>query len=73
MEVFMNTDIIKGKWAEVKGKLRQQWGKLTDDEIEKMKGSQEELAGKLQKAYGYEKDKAHEEINTFIKKNKWDD
>jgi uncharacterized protein YjbJ (UPF0337 family) len=68
----MNKDIIQGKWVEVKGQLKQQWGKLTDDEITKMKGSYQELEGHLQKSYGYEKDKAKEEINNFIKKNKWD-
>jgi uncharacterized protein YjbJ (UPF0337 family) len=67
----MNKDIIQGKWEEVKGQLKQQWGKLTDDEITKMKGSYQELVGHLQKSYGYEKDKASEEINDFIKKNKW--
>ena len=65
----MNVDIIKGKWTEVKGKLRQQWGKLTDDEIQKMKGTNEELVGALQKAYGYEKDKAQEEINSFVSRD----
>lgn len=69
----MNTDIIKGHWHEVKGKLKQQWGKLTDDEITQMEGSSEELAGALQKAYGYEKEKAQKEIKKFIDDNKWKD
>ena len=67
----MNKDIIKGKWQEVKGKLRQQWGKLTDDEIGQMKGSYEELEGTLQKRYGYKKEEAQEQIETFVDKNKW--
>ena len=67
----MNTDIIKGQWHIIKGKLKEQWGKLTDDEITQMEGSSEELAGALQKAYGYEKDEANNEIKKFIDKNKW--
>lgn len=69
----MNIDTIKGRWHEIKGKVKQQWGKLTDDEISKMKGSTEELTGALQKAYGYEKDKAQKEIKKFIKTNNWED
>ena len=69
----MNTDIIKGHWHEIKGKLKKQWGKLTDDEITKMKGSSEELTGALQKAYGYEKDQAQKEIKQFIDENNWED
>lgn len=69
----MNTDIIQGKWHEIKGLLKKQWGKLTDDEIMKMKGSSQELAGALQKAYGYKKDEAQSEIKKFIDKQRWED
>lgn len=69
----MNTDIIKGHWHAIKGKLKQQWGKLTDDEIMKMQGTSEELAGALQKAYGYEKDEAQKEIKKFIDEKSWED
>lgn len=69
----MNIDIIKGHWHEIKGKLKTQWGKLTDDDIKKMEGSSEELSGALQKAYGYEKDQANKEIKKFIDQNKWTD
>ncbi|MBA3661813.1 MAG: CsbD family protein [Gammaproteobacteria bacterium] len=69
----MDTDIIKGKWTEIKGKVRQQWGKLTDDDISKMKGSYEELEGKLQQVYGYQKDQAKKEIDTFLEKHHWNE
>ena len=69
----MNIDIIKGQWHMIKGKLKEQWGKLTDDEITKMEGNSEELAGALQKAYGYDKDAAQKEIKKFIDTNKWND
>ena len=67
----MNKDIIKGKWKEIKGQLKQQWGKLTDDDIEKMQGNYEELEGVLQKNYGYQKDQAQKEIEAFVEKNHW--
>jgi len=69
----MNKDIIKGKWHEIKGKLKNQWGKLTDDEITQIHGSYEELEGILQKKYGYQKDQAEKEIQTFLDKNNWKD
>lgn len=69
----MNEDIIKGHWNEIKGKLKQQWGKLTDDDITQLKGSAEELGGLLQRRYGYEKEQAKQEIDNFIKNNKWND
>ena len=62
----MNKDIIKGNWKQLKGKVKQQWNKLTDDEIGQMEGSFEELEGILQKNYGYEKDQAKKEIDSFI-------
>lgn len=67
----MDKDIIKGNWKEIKGKLRQQWGKLTDDDVAKMKGSYEELEGLLQKSYGYQKDQVKKEINKFLDKNRF--
>ena len=69
----MNRDTIKGHWKEIKGKVRQQWGKLTDDQIAQMQGTYEELEGALQKNYGYQKEQAQKEIETFLKNNKWND
>lgn len=65
----MANDIIKGHWKEIKGKLKQQWGKLTDDDITTMEGNFEELSGKLQKSYGYQKEQAKKEIDDFLEKN----
>lgn len=69
----MNEDIVKGNWKEIKGKIRQQWGKLTDDDITKMQGTYEELEGKLQSTYGYQKDQTKKEINDFLDRNGWND
>jgi uncharacterized protein YjbJ (UPF0337 family) len=67
----MNKDIVQGNWTEIKGKLKQQWGKLTDDEISVMRGTYEELEGALQKSYGYEKDQAKKEIDAFLERNQY--
>jgi len=69
----MNKDIVEGNWHQIKGKLKQQWGKLTDDEITQMQGSYEKLEGTLQKKYGYQKDQAQKEIQAFLDKNSWKD
>lgn len=67
----MNKDIIKGKWKEIKGNLKKQFGKLTDDDLAQINGSYEELSGRLQKAYGYNKDRIDKEIDTFLTKYRY--
>jgi len=66
----MNTDIVKGRWKEMKGNIRKKWGKLTDDDVTTMQGTFEELSGKIQTIYGYQKDQADQEINDFINEEK---
>jgi uncharacterized protein YjbJ (UPF0337 family) len=62
----MNWDRIEGNWKEYAGKAKMQWGKLTDDDLTVVKGSREQLEGRLQKHYGYAKDKAKAEIDHWI-------
>ena len=64
----MNKDIIQGKWSEIKGNVKKQWGKLTDDELTQLKGTQEELSGLLQQKYGYKKEQAEKEVCEFYDK-----
>jgi uncharacterized protein YjbJ (UPF0337 family) len=59
-------EILTGKWHELKGKVRQQWGKLTEDDVTRMSGRMEELEGILQQRYGYDKAKAEAEINKWL-------
>jgi len=65
----MNKDIIEGNWTELKGKVRQQWADLTDDDVEHMKGTRQELSGLLQKKFGYQQDRVEQEIDKFLKRN----
>jgi uncharacterized protein YjbJ (UPF0337 family) len=62
----MNADILKGQWKEIKGEVKQKWGKLTDDDLTQIEGKEEQLLGLLQKRYGYAKEKAEEEYKEFI-------
>lgn len=59
-------DILFGRWHEIKGLVRAQWGKLTDDDLTKLSGKTEELAGLLQQRYGYGKAQAVNEINNWM-------
>lgn len=68
----MNSDILKGNWKEMKGKIKEAWGDLTDDEIKKVDGNYESLVGTIQKKYGETKERAEESINSFLKKMKED-
>ena len=58
----MNADTIKGNWKQLKGKIKEHWGKLTDDDLTVINGREEQLIGKLQERYGYTKEQAEREI-----------
>ena len=62
----MNGDMLAGNWIKFKGKVQQQWGKLTDSDLDKIEGKQKELIGHIQERYGYAKDRAEKEVNDFI-------
>ena len=62
----MNSDVLKGKWMEMKGTVKEQWGKLTDDELVEINGNREQLEGKIQAHYGYAKDQARKEVDDWI-------
>ena len=61
----MNWDRIKGNWREWKGKAKQQWGKLTDDDLDVVDGKREELAGKIQNRYGIAKEEAERQLDDW--------
>lgn len=63
----MNKDTFQGKWQEIKGSIKEKWGKLTNDDITMINGRREELLGSLQKRYGYAKEKAEQELASFEK------
>ena len=61
----MNWDTVAGNWTQLKGKVKEQWGKLTDDELDMIAGQRDQLAGRIQEAYGIGKDEAEAQIRTF--------
>ncbi len=62
----MDENILKGKWKELKGGIKEKWGKLTDDDLTEAEGKEEKLLGILQKRYGYTKEKARQEYDEFM-------
>jgi len=61
----MNKDIIAGNWKQLKGKVRQQWGKLTDDDFDVIAGRSTELAGRIQERYGISRDEAEKQVKDW--------
>jgi len=68
-DVEMNEDILAGKWKQIRGKAKQWWGDLTDDEMDQIAGKRDILVGKLQERYGYTKERAETEIDRFLEEN----
>lgn len=67
----MNSDRTAGVWRQIKGKVKEQWGKLTDDEIDQLEGRSEQLAGKLQEKYGLARDEAERQAREFRTRHNW--
>ena len=61
----MNKDTFEGNWKQFKGKVQEEWGKLTDDDLDIVEGKREQLAGRLQERYGLTKDAAERQIEEF--------
>lgn len=61
----MNWDRIGGNWKQMKGALKERWGKLTDDEFDQMAGQRDKLVGKIQERYGCAKDEAEKQVNEW--------
>ena len=63
----MNSDQLKGKWKQMKGSVRERWGKLTDDDIDVINGQNEQLVGKIQEKYGIAKDEAQRQVEDWMR------
>ncbi|WP_205230486.1 CsbD family protein [Azospira oryzae] len=66
----MNWQIAEGNWNQVLGKVKAQWGKLTDDQLKVIAGKRTELAGKIQTVYGISAEEAEKQIKSFEEVNK---
>ncbi|WP_279027121.1 MULTISPECIES: CsbD family protein [Gibbsiella] len=67
----MNKDQAGGNWKQFRGKIKEQWGKLTDDDMTIIEGKREQLVGKIQERYGYQKEQAEKEVKSWEDSNKF--
>ena len=66
----MNEDIMQGKWRQLKGEVKSQWGKLTDDDLDRVAGDAEKLIGRVQERYGYQREEAKREVDDFFSRHR---
>jgi uncharacterized protein YjbJ (UPF0337 family) len=66
----MNEQYAKGKWKEIKGKVKEQWGELTDDEIDRIEGKRDQLLGIIQQRYGMAREDAERDIERWETRNR---
>lgn len=64
----MNEDTLKGQWTQLKGTVREQWGKLTNDDVDQIQGGTEQLIGKIQDRYGVARDEAKRQVDSWTPK-----
>jgi len=65
----MNNDRIEGNWKQVKGKIKEQWGKLTDDDLDVIAGKRDQLLGRIQERHGVAKDEAETQVKAWEGRN----
>jgi uncharacterized protein YjbJ (UPF0337 family) len=70
-EVAMDWNRVEGNWKQLKGEVKEQWGKLTDDDLDTINGRREQLEGKIQERYGYQKDQAQRDVDSRYNSQKW--
>ncbi|MCA9795784.1 MAG: CsbD family protein, partial [Candidatus Eremiobacteraeota bacterium] len=61
-----NRDILKGKWKQMKGDVKAKWGKLTDDDLDRIEGDSEKLVGIIQERYGMAREEAHKTLDNWL-------
>jgi uncharacterized protein YjbJ (UPF0337 family) len=69
----MNTDVLEGKWKQLRGQVKEWWGELTDDDLEQIQGKSDRLVGVLQERYGYSRSRAQEEVERRMRNLNYDD
>jgi uncharacterized protein YjbJ (UPF0337 family) len=65
----MNWDIVRGKWSQLKGKAREEWGDITDDEWEQLKGDRDQMVGKIQERYGWARNDVEHRVDDWAARN----
>lgn len=67
----MDWNRVEGNWKQAKGMIKEQWGKLTDDDLDQIDGKREQLEGKIQERYGYAKDQTRRDIDDWYGRQTW--
>ena len=65
----MEQNVLEGNWKQIKGEIRKQWGRLTDDEVAQLEGSTQKLVGKLQEKYGWTKEETEKQLREFSERH----
>jgi uncharacterized protein YjbJ (UPF0337 family) len=63
----MNEDTLKGQWTQLKGKVREKWGKLTNDDVDMIEGQTQQLIGRIQERYGIARDEAKRQVDDWMR------
>jgi len=67
----MDWNRVEGNWKQLKGKVKEQWGRLTEDDLDVIAGRQDQLEGKIQERYGYARDRVHREVESWYQRQNW--
>ena len=62
----MNQDTLKGNWNQLKGKVREKWGRITDDDVDVIEGRRDQLVGVIQERYGRAREEVEREVDEFL-------
>ena len=67
----MDWNWVEGNWKQMKGKVKDKWGRLTEDDLDVVAGKRDQLEGRIQERYGYEKDRVRKEVDDWYSSQKW--
>jgi uncharacterized protein YjbJ (UPF0337 family) len=67
----MDWNRVEGNWKEMKEKIKEKWGKLTDDDLDVINGKRDQLEGRIQQRYGYAKDQAKKDVDDWFSSQRW--
>ncbi|MGB5904353.1 MAG: CsbD family protein [Xanthobacteraceae bacterium] len=67
----MDWNRVEGNWKQIKGKVKEQWGKLTDDDLDVINGKRDQPEGRIQERYGYQKDQVKKDIDDWYDRQNW--
>jgi uncharacterized protein YjbJ (UPF0337 family) len=71
LESTMDWNRVEGNWKQVKGKVKEKWGKLTDDDLDVVAGRRDQLEGKIQERYGIAKDQVRKDLDNWVNSQNW--